>query len=199
MNPIVHLLLQLLDPSVRPHSGFHWVDGGFSMFVTNLVKTLLHGTLELVSDLGVSVSMEDSPGFEGWLGEHLGLDLSIDFSSVLFDVELVWCTASGGSHNQVSSIIFETTELSWSFLELQMPLLLLLLAFLVGCEGFEEIFAFFNFLLSVGMDDLGKIFHKTEVSSHGVCQPCELAEFWDESDLVSSLPIFVDEKRLVEI
>jgi hypothetical protein len=169
------------------------------MFVTNLIKALFHGALELIGHLGVSVSMEDSPGFQRWLGQHFGLDLSINLSGVLFDVELVWCTASSGSHNQVSSIIFETSELSWSFLELQMPLLLLLLAFLVGCESFEEIFTFFNFLLSVGMDDLGKIFHQTEVSSHGVCQSCELAELWDESDLVSSLPVFVDEKRLVEI
>lgn len=199
LNSIVHLLLQLLDPSVTSHTWFDWVDGGFSVFVTNLIKTLFHGALELVSDLGVSISVEDTPGLEGRLSKHFGLDLSINLSGVLFDVELVWCTASGGSHNQVSSIIFVALDLSRSLLEFQMPLLLLLSAFLVGCEGFEEIFAFIYFLLSVGVDNLGEIFHQTEVGSHGVCQSGELAEFWDESDLVSSLPVFVDEERLVEI
>jgi hypothetical protein len=143
--------------------------------------------------------MEYSPGFEGWLSKHFCLNLSINLSGILFDVKLVWCTACGGSHNQVSSIIFEASELSWSVLELKMPLLLLFLAFLVGCEGFEKVLAFFNFLLSIGMDNLGEIFHQTEIGSHGVCQPSELAEFRNESDLVASLPIFVDEKRLVKI
>jgi len=162
------------------------------MFVTNLIETLFHGALELIGYLGVSIPMEYSPGFESWLSKHFSLDLSVNLSGILFDVKLVWCTASGGSHYQVSSIIFEALELSWSVLELKMPLLLLFLALLVGSESLEEVFAFLNFLLSVGMDYCSKILHQTEIGSHGVCQPGELAEFWNESDLVTCLPILVD-------
>jgi len=149
--------------------------------------------------LGVSVSVEYSPGLESWLSEHLCLDLSVNLSGILFDVELVWCTAGGGSHDQVSSIIFEALELSRSVFELQMPLLLLFLALLVGRESLEEVLALLHFLLSVGVDDLSEIFHQTEVGSHGVRQPSELTEFRNERDLVASLPIFVDEERLVKI
>lgn len=199
MDSIIQLLLQLLDPSIRPHTWLNWVNSSFSMLVANLFKTLFHGALELIGHLGVSVSVENSPGFESRLSKHLGLDLPINLSGVLFDVELVWCTASGGSHDQVSSIIFETCELSRSVLELKMPLLLLLLALLVGRESLEEVLALLNFLLSVGVDNLSKILHQTEVGSHGVCQPSKLAEFRNKRDLVSSLPIFVDEEWLVQI
>ena len=91
------------------------------------------------------------------LSEHLCLDLPVNLSGVLFDVELVWCTASGGSHDQVSSIIFEASELSRTLLELEMPLLLLLLALFVGSEGLEEVLALLHFLLRVGVHDLSKI------------------------------------------
>jgi len=80
-----------------------------------------------------------------------------------------------------------------------MPLLLLLLALLVCGESLEEVLALLNFLLSVGVDNLSKILHQTEVGSHGVCQPSKLAEFRNKRDLVSSLPIFVDEEWLVQI
>jgi len=199
LDSIIHLLLQLLDPSVRSHAWLDRMDSSFSVLVTDLVKALFHGALELVGYLGVSVSVEYSPGLESWLSEHLCLDLSVNLSGILFDVELVWCTAGGGSHDQVSSIIFEALELSRSVLELQMPLLLLFLALLVGSESLEEVLALLHFLLSVGVDDLSEIFHQTEVGSHGVCQPSELTEFRNERDLVASLPIFVDEERLVKI
>ena len=80
-----------------------------------------------------------------------------------------------------------------------MPSLLLLYALLVLCEGGEEILALLDLLVSVGVHDLGKIFHQPEVSAHGICQTGELAELWDQSDLVTSLSVLVDEERLVEI
>lgn len=168
LDAIVHLLFQLFDPSFRPHSWLDGVDSGLSVLVADLVKALLHGALELVRNLGVSVSVEDAPSLEGWLGEHLCLDLAVNLSGVLLDVELVWCTASGGSHNQVSSIVLVTSELSWILLELEMPLLLLLLALLIGSEGLEQVLALLDLLLGVGVHNLGEIFHQTEVGSHSV-------------------------------
>jgi len=78
-----------------------------------------------------------------------------------------------------------------------MPSLLLLLALLVLGEGGKEILALLDLLVSVGVDDLGKIFHQPEVSAHGVRQTSELAELWDQSDLVARLAVLVDEERLI--
>lgn len=80
-----------------------------------------------------------------------------------------------------------------------MPSLLLLLALLVLGEGGEKVLALLDFLLRVGVDDLGEILHESEVGTHGVSEPGELAELWDQSDFISSLPVLVDEERLVRI
>lgn len=78
-----------------------------------------------------------------------------------------------------------------------MPSLLLLLALLVGREGGEEILALLDLLVSVGVDNLGEIFHQPEVSTHSIRETSELAELWDQSDLITSLPVLVDEEWLV--
>lgn len=80
-----------------------------------------------------------------------------------------------------------------------MPSLLLLLALLVLCEGGEEILALLDLLVSVGVDNLGEILHQPKVSAHGISQTCELAELWDQSDLIAGLAVLVDEERLVGI
>lgn len=48
--------------------------------------------------MAVAVTVEDGPVFELRLGEHLALDLAIDLSGTLLDVERVWGSASVGSH-----------------------------------------------------------------------------------------------------
>jgi len=78
-------------------------------------------------------------------------------------------------------------------------LLLLLLALLVLGESAEEILAFLDLPVGVSVHDLGKIFHQSEVSSHGVGETSELAELGNESNLVSSLPVLVDKERLIWI
>lgn len=175
------------------------VHGWVTALVVDLVKALLHGALELVGHLGISVSVEDTPGLESWLRKHLGLDLAIKLTGALLDVERVRCTAARRTHYQVAGVILEACELCWCVLELEMPSLLLLYALLVLCEGGEEILALLDLLVSVGVDDLGEIFHQPEVSAHGICQTCELAELWDQSDLITSLSVLVDEERLVWI
>lgn len=80
-----------------------------------------------------------------------------------------------------------------------MPLLLLLLAFFIFGEGREKVLALFDLPVGVSVHNLSEIFHQPEVSSHGVGKTCELAELWDESNLVSSLPVLVDKERLIWI
>lgn len=143
--------------------------------------------------------MEDTPGLERWLSQHLGLDLAIKLTGALLDVESVWCSAARRAHHQVASVILEARQLGWCVLELEMPSLLLLLALLILIEGGEEILALLDLLVSVGVDDLGKIFHQSEVSAHGIGQTRELAELWDQSDLIARLAVLVDEERLVWI
>lgn len=80
-----------------------------------------------------------------------------------------------------------------------MPLLLFLLALFVFGEGSEEILAFLDLSIGIGVDDLGEIFHQSEVSPHGISKTSELAKLWNQSNLVSSLPVLVDEEWLIWI
>jgi len=80
-----------------------------------------------------------------------------------------------------------------------MPSLLLFLALLVLGESLEQIFALRKLFVSVGVHDHGQILHESEVGSHGIRKPRQLTELRDQSDLISSLPVLVDEKRLVRI
>ena len=62
------------------------------MIETYLIEALLHGTLELVGNLSVSVSVEYSPLVHGWLTEHLGLSLAVELSAALLNVDFVRST-----------------------------------------------------------------------------------------------------------
>lgn len=173
------------------------MDCWVAALVANLVKALFEGALELVSNLRISVSVEDSPSLHSWLGKHLGLDLSIKLTSAPLNVERVWSSAACSTHDQVSSVILDAFELGWSIHEFQVPLLLLLLALLVGCESGEEVLAFLHFFVGVGVHDLSQILHEPKVSTHCVGETSELAELWDQRDLIACLPILVDEEWLV--
>lgn len=143
--------------------------------------------------------MEDTPCFECWLSKHFGLYLPVKLTSTLFYVEGVCGTTVGGTHNEISCVILETLDLGWSVFELEMPLLLLLFALLIGREGLKEILALFDLFVSICVDNLGEIFHQPEVCSHCIGETCELAQFWDEGDFVAGLTIFVDQKWLIWI
>ena len=90
MDSVLDLGFELLDPTIRPHTTFDWEEISFRVLIVDLDEAFLHGALELVGNLSVSVTMEDTPSLESWLSQHLGLDLSIDFSGVLLDIESVW-------------------------------------------------------------------------------------------------------------
>lgn len=169
MNTIVELVFQYSDPSIRPHTWPYRVDCRFGTVVANLVQALLHGALELICDLSVPVSMEDAPGFHGRLGEHLGLDLTIYLTSIALDVEGIWSSTVGGTHNQIASFVLVSRNLGWILIELEMPLLLLLDTLLVGGEGGEEVLALLDLLVSVGVHYLGQVLHQPEVRTHCIC------------------------------
>lgn len=109
------------------------------------------------------------------MGEHLALDLSVELSCALLNVELVWCSTSGWTHHQVTSLVLEALYLSRIVAELEVPGFLLFLALLVGRKSGEQCLALLNLLVCVGMDDTSKVLHQTEVSSHSVCQASKLA------------------------
>lgn len=166
-------------------------------FIVNLIKALFEGAFELVSYLSISITVEDSPSLKSWLGHHLGLDFSIKLTGTLFNIELIWSSACCSTHDQVSSIVLVTGELSWCVHELQVPLLLFFFALFICCKSTEEILALLYLFVSIGMHDLSEIFHEPEVSTHSICKTGELAELWDQRDFITSLPILVDEQRLV--
>jgi hypothetical protein len=112
---------------------------------------LLEGALELVGDLSITISVEDTPHLHGWLGEHLGLDLAIKLSCVPLNVEFVGGSRRSGSHDHVSSVVLEALEFRGNILELQMPSLLLLLALLILGESLEETFALVDLPLDARM------------------------------------------------
>lgn len=169
------------------------------MFETYFLEALLHGTLELVGNLTISVSMEYSPLVHCRLTEHLGLSLAIKLSGALLDVELVWCSRTGRTHHEVASIVLVSTELRRDVLELDVPSLGLLFAFLVLGERLEQMLALLDLLLGVAVNNLGEVLHEPEVSSHLIGQTCELTELRNKSHFVASLPVLVDEERLIDV
>lgn len=169
------------------------------MFELDLLQGLLHGALELVGNLGIPVSVEDSPLVHSCLCEHLGLSLPVELSGCLVNVDFVGSTRTGRTHDKVTGFIVVASELCGDLLEANMPSLGLLFALLVLGERSEEILALLHFLLSVGVNDLGEVLHEPEVSSHLIGQSCELTELRNESNFVTSLAVLVDEERLVDI
>lgn len=73
------------------------------------------------------------------------------------------------------------------------------MTFFVRLENFEEILALLDLSVGVGVSDLREVLHESEISSHGFGEPSLAAELGDECDLVSSLNVLVDEKRLVRV
>lgn len=143
--------------------------------------------------------MEDGPVLELNLGEHLALDLTIDLTSTLLDVETIGSTTCVWAHQQVASSVLKTLELLRILVELEMPKRLLLFTLLVSLEVMHEILDLLDLGFSICMHNLCQVLHESEISAHGVSQTCNLAELGDEGNLNSSATIFVDQKWLVWI
>src|ERR1035437_7093359 len=80
-----------------------------------------------------------------------------------------------------------------------MPKLLLLHAFGVLGECLEEVLGLSNLSVGIGVDNLGKVLHESEVCSHGVCQSSDLAQLRKKLNLDSCLPVLDDEQGLIEV
>lgn len=200
MNVVVELGSQFLDPGLGVHRvALESESLRLSTLKPKLLEDLLHGRGELLADLGVSVTVEDPPSFEGRLVEHLVLDLSVDLSGAGFDVKCVPLSAALGTHDHVACLVLEALKLSRVVNELEMPQLLLLEALGVGVEYLQQVLAFANLSVGVCVHNLSEVFHQSEVSSHRVGEPRDLAKLWNERDLDSSLSVLVDEQRLVRL
>ena len=166
LDTILELCLHHFEPVVSTHCRFDLNHLWFRLVVATGVEAFLHGALELIGNLGVTISMEDGPVLELSLGVHLALDLTIDLTCALLDVELVGSATSIWPHEEVAGHVLEALEFLRVLVELQVPKCLLLLTLLVGLKVVHEVLDLLDLGFSVGVHDLGEILHETEVSTH---------------------------------
>lgn len=87
LDSFLELGFHHLDPVVRTHAWLDFNHLRLRLIITTSGETLCHGRLKLVGDLAITISVEDGPVLELSLGEHLALDLAVDFTSTLLNVE----------------------------------------------------------------------------------------------------------------
>ena len=68
--------------------------------------------------MAVTVSMEDGPIFQLRLSKHLTLDLSIDFTRTLLDIEAVRSATSIRAHEEATGIVLKALEFLGVLVEL---------------------------------------------------------------------------------
>jgi hypothetical protein len=124
----------------------------------------------LVRNLSVLITVEDGPVFKLSLGEHLALDLTIDFTSTLFDVEAVWGATGVRTHKEFTGLVLESLEFLGVLVELQVPKLLFLNALFIGLEVIHQVLDLLYFGFSIGVNDLREILHKTKICTHSISE-----------------------------
>lgn len=110
--------------------------------------------------------MEDGPIFQLRLSKHLALDLSIDFTCTLLDVEAVRSATCVRAHEETAGIVLKALEFLRVLVELQVPKLLLLDTLFVSLEVLHQIFYLLDLRIGVCVHDLCKVLHQTEVGTH---------------------------------
>jgi hypothetical protein len=65
------------------------------------------------------------------------LNLSVNLSSIFFNIKLIWSTRCWWTHNQISSIVFESFKFCWIICKFKMPLFLLFFALLILSKCLE--------------------------------------------------------------
>jgi len=141
--------------------------------------------------------MENGPIFKLRLRKHLALDLSIDFTSTLLNVKTVRSAASIRTHQETTSIVLKALEFLGVLVKLQVPKLLLLDAFFICLKVLHKVLNLLYFGICISVNDLCKILHETEVSTHSISQPSQLTKFRNEGDLISRSSVLVDEQWLI--
>jgi hypothetical protein len=66
--------------------------------ISACLQAFFHRRLELVANLSVAVSVEYAPSLKLGLRKHTTLDLAVNLSRVLFNIERDWCTAAAWTH-----------------------------------------------------------------------------------------------------
>lgn len=112
--------------------------------------------------------MEDAPNLERRLLIHLILDLAINISCTLFNIKGISLSTAFGAHYHVASLVFVAFKSCRVILELKVPKLLLLDTLRICLKDFKQILAFFDLSVCIGMDNLSKILHQPEISSHRI-------------------------------
>ena len=153
LNPFVQLLLKSFNPSVDTHTWAHLNHVGLRFGVATLIQALFHGALELSGHLGVSVTVEDAPGLEGRLREHLTLNLAIQVASVRFDVDRCRSATSAGSHLELASRVLESAKRLRHIVDFHVPQLLLLDTLGVGLEVLHQVLDLFDLGIGVRVHD----------------------------------------------
>jgi len=137
---------------------------------TASVLAFLKRSLEPGGNLTVTVSIEDGPLFELYLRELLALDLAIDFMTTLFNIEAVRSAASIWTHEETTGIVLEALKFLRVLVELQVPKLLLLNAFLICFEVLHHVFNLLNLRISISVHDICRVLHQTGVCTHNISQ-----------------------------
>lgn len=199
LDSLVQLSLELPFPCFRIHTTFDREYRRSGALITKLLQALFHSRSELLSNVGVSISMKDSPGLESRLLIHFVLDLSVDFSRTLFNVKGISVTTAFGTHDHIACLVLIPRQGTWGLLEFQVPKFLLLHTFGISTEDFEEVLAFVHLSVSIGVHNLSKILHQSKIGSHRICKTSYLTEFGNKSNLNSCLSVFVNEQWLIAI
>lgn len=199
MYSFVQLVLQLFNPSVCFHA---WLDHHhvwFAAVIATSLQTLLHRALKLVCNLSITVTIKHTPSFEGCLGKHFALDLAIDLTSVLLNIEAHGRTIRTRTHQEITCFILESLKFLRIFVELQVPHFLLLDTFSISLEVTHEVFNLFDLGFSIGVQDDCKVLHQVEVGSHRVSQAGQLTEFGNKGDLITRSPVLVNQQWLIHV
>jgi len=125
------------------------------------------------------------------------LDLAVDVTCILLNVEAVGLARRCGTHQQFASVILEAIKRLRVLRKLEVPHLLLLNALSIASEVRHQVLDLLDLCFGVSVNDLGQVLHETEVSTHGVGQTGQLAELRNQSYLVACAAVLVNEKRLV--
>jgi hypothetical protein len=78
-----------------------------------------------------------------------------------------------------------------------MPQFRFLLTLGIRVEYLKEVLALSYLSVGIGMQDLSKILHQSEVSSHTVSQASHLTQRGNQSNFIPGLSILVDQQGLV--
>ena len=113
--------------------------------------------------------MEDAPGLQRRLSEHLALDLAVEVTSIRLNVDGLGSTGAPRTHLESPRCVLKARKLLRIVVELQVPHLLLLDTLLVALEVRHEVLDLLDLGVSVRVDDLGQVLHQAEIGTHRIC------------------------------